>query len=35
LTVKLIVQPGGGHSGWEGLEKQYVDVASWFDTYLK
>lgn len=35
LKVKLIVQPGGVHSGWEGLEKNYVDVAEWFDTYLK
>jgi acetyl esterase/lipase len=35
LKVKLIVQPGGVHSGWEGLEKNYVDVADWFDTYLK
>ena len=34
LTVKLIVQPGGGHSGWEGLENQYADVAAWFDRYL-
>lgn len=35
LQVKLIVQPGGEHSGWEGLEKQYVDVATWFDGHLK
>lgn len=35
LKVKLIVQPGGVHSGWEGLEKNYVDVADWFDTFLK
>jgi len=35
LKVKLIVQPGGVHSGWEGLEKNYADVAEWFDTYLK
>ena len=34
LKVKLIVQPGGGHTYWDGLEKQYVDVADWFDTYL-
>ena len=35
LTVKLIVQPGGGHTYWEGIEKQYEDVAAWFDQYLK
>lgn len=35
LSVKLIVQPGGEHSGWEGLEKQYVDVAAWFDAHLE
>lgn len=35
LTVKLIVQPGGGHSYWDGIEKQYEDVSDWFDTYLK
>jgi acetyl esterase/lipase len=35
LPVKLIVQPGGGHTYWDGIEKQYVDVAKWFDAYLK
>lgn len=35
LTVKLIVQPDGGHTYWDGIEKQYEDVAEWFDTYLK
>lgn len=34
LPVKLIVQPGGGHTFWPGIEKQYVDVAEWFDEYL-
>jgi len=34
LKVKLIVQPGGGHTYWDGIEKQYVDVAQWFDAYL-
>jgi acetyl esterase/lipase len=34
LTVKLIVQPGGGHTYWDGIEKQYTDVAKWFDAYL-
>lgn len=35
LKVKLIVQPGGGHTYWDGIEKQYEDVAQWFNTYLK
>lgn len=35
LKVKLIVQPGGGHSYWDGIEKQYQDVSDWFDLYLK
>lgn len=34
LPVKLIVQPGGGHTYWDGIEKQYADVAKWFDAYL-
>ena len=34
LPVKLIVQPGGGHTYWTGIEKQYADVDEWFDTYL-
>ncbi len=34
LPVKLIVQPGGGHTYWAGIEKQYADVAEWFDKYL-
>lgn len=34
LTVKLIVQPGGGHTYWEGIEQQYDDVSDWFDQYL-
>jgi len=34
LPVKLIVEPGGGHTYWSGIEKQYVDVGKWFDTYL-
>lgn len=35
LPVKLIVQPGGPHTYWDGIEKQYVDVVEWFGTYLK
>ena len=34
LDVELIVQPGGGHTYWAGIEEQYVDVGKWFDTYL-
>lgn len=34
LSVQLIVQPGGGHTYWDGIEKQYADVAKWFDAYL-
>jgi acetyl esterase/lipase len=30
LKVKLIVQPGGGHTYWDGIEKQYKDVVEWF-----
>lgn len=32
--VKLIVQPGGGHSGWSGVMDQYPAVWEWFDQYL-
>jgi acetyl esterase/lipase len=32
LKVKLIVQPGGGHTYWDGIEKQYEDVAAWFSA---
>lgn len=35
LPVKLIVQPGGGHTYWDGIEKQYDDVSDWFGAYLK
>ncbi|MBX7258549.1 MAG: alpha/beta hydrolase [Candidatus Hydrogenedentes bacterium] len=30
LKVKLIVQPGGPHTYWDGIEKDYVDVCKWF-----
>jgi acetyl esterase/lipase len=30
LKVKLVVQPGGGHTYWDGIEKQYEDVVQWF-----
>ena len=32
LPVKLIIQPGGPHTYWDGIEKQYVDVVQWFDA---
>lgn len=32
LKVKLIVQPGGGHTYWDGIEKQYDEVAKWFSA---
>ena len=35
LKVKLIVEPGGGHTYWNGIEEDYVDVGAWFDTWLK
>jgi len=35
LKVKLIVQPGGGHSSWPGVMDQYPAVWQWFDEYLK
>jgi acetyl esterase/lipase len=35
LKVKLIVQPGGGHTYWDGIEKQYEDVAQWFGAMKK
>lgn len=35
LPVKLVVQPGGGHSGWPGIMDQYPIVWEWFDKYLK
>lgn len=34
LAVKLIVQPGGGHTYWDGIETHYADVEAWFDAYL-
>ncbi len=35
LPVKLIVQPGGGHSWWPTIMQQYPIVWAWFDQYLK
>lgn len=33
--VKLVVQPGGGHTYWPGIMDQYPIVWDWFDTHLK
>jgi acetyl esterase/lipase len=35
LKVKLVVQPGGGHSSWPGVMDQYPTVWEWFEKYLK
>lgn len=33
--VKLIVEPGGGHSSWPGIMDDYPSVWDWFDQHLK
>jgi acetyl esterase/lipase len=35
LKSKLIVHPGGGHSGWPGVMDDYPAVWDWFDANLK
>lgn len=35
LPIKLVVQPGGGHSSWPGIMDQYPIVWDWFQTYLR
>jgi len=35
LTVKMVVQPDGGHSSWPGIMDQYPIVWDWFNTHLK
>jgi len=35
LTVKMVVQPGGGHSSWPGIMDQYPIVWDWFKTHLR
>lgn len=35
LPVKLIVEPGGGHSYWPGIVAEYKEVWKWFDKYLE
>lgn len=32
--VKLVVEPGGGHSYWPGIVDEYHETWKWFDTYL-
>jgi acetyl esterase/lipase len=33
--VQLVVQPGGPHTFWLGIEKHYPAIWEWFDKYLK
>jgi len=33
--VKLIVEPGGGHSSWPEIMDDYPSVWDWFDQHLK
>ena len=33
--VHLIIQPGGPHTYWPGIEKNYPAIWEWFDKYLK
>ncbi len=35
LAVRLVIQPGGGHSSWPGIMDQYPIVWEWFQTHLK
>ena len=32
LPVKLIIQPGGAHTYWDGIEEHYAVVSKWFET---
>ncbi|MEO2046657.1 MAG: prolyl oligopeptidase family serine peptidase [Pirellulales bacterium] len=34
LPVKLIVEPGGGHSYWPGIVAEYEESWKWFNRYL-
>jgi len=34
LPVKLIVEPGGGHSYWPGIIEEYRETWKWFDRHL-
>lgn len=33
--VRLSIQPGGPHTYWPGIEKNYPAIWEWFDRYLK
>lgn len=33
--LQVIIQPGGGHTYWVGLETNYPTIWAWFDRYLK
>ena len=33
--VQLTIQPGGPHTYWPGIEKNYPAIWEWFDRYLK
>lgn len=33
--VHLTIQPGGPHTYWPGIEKNYPAIWEWFDRYLK
>lgn len=33
--VQLTIQPGGPHTYWLGIEKNYPAIWEWFDRYLK
>jgi dipeptidyl aminopeptidase/acylaminoacyl peptidase len=33
--VHLTVQPGGPHTYWPGIEKNYPAIWEWFDKHLK
>jgi len=35
LPVKLIVEPGGGHSYWPGIAAEYQEIRKWFDRHLE
>lgn len=34
VPAELIVHPGGGHSYWPGIAKEYREVWKWFDKHL-
>ena len=34
-TVKLIVQPDGGHEAWPNSREHHVTAREWFDKYLR